>query len=301
MKMVRLVFGSLLVALTFTPVSNAQNTSALAAATGSPGAPPFFLNVVHMELQPGKNSTHSEQEAAIVRGYAEARIPVYWIEWDSITGPSGALYLNLFDSFEQAAQAGAAMGAGLAAHPDLAKMQEQLLRDNVTSLRTVFTLLRHDLSCGSVNFARARLLRVTTIKVRPGHEGEFFEAARSIRAAKEKAHADAAWAVYEVNAGMPSPTFLFFTPMRSFQEIDDSVARRNLYEDNQSDALQLKLREIARSAYISTESQIYSVGREQSHVSKEFAAGDPEFWNPPVHTSSASPVQSKPVAPETKQ
>jgi hypothetical protein len=281
----KLMFPLFGVPLVFSSTVGGRSSSS-AATAGGPGAPPKFLNVIHMALQPGKNSAHAEQEAAIVRGYRESKIPVYWLEWDSVTGPSGALYLNLFDSFEQAENAGAAMGAGLAANPKLAKMQEQLLLDNVTSLQTVFTLLREDLGYGTVNFAKARLLRVTTIEVRPGHEGEFVEAARSIRAASEKAHADVAWAVYEVNAGMATPAFLFITPMRSMKEIDAAVARRNLYEDAKGDVFQQRLREIARLAYATTESEIYSVGREQSHVSKEFAEEDPEFWKAPAEKSS---------------
>jgi hypothetical protein len=166
------------------------------------------------------------------------------------------------------------------------------LLDNVTSLQTVFTLLRDDLGYGTVNFAKARLLRVTTIEVRPGHEGEFVEGARSIRAASERSHADVAWAVYEVNAGIPSPAFLFITPMRSMKEIDAAVARRNLYEDAKGDAFQQRLREIARSAYTTLESQIYSVGREQSHVSKEFAAEDPGFWRAATDQSSEKAASS---------
>lgn len=293
----RTVLGFFVVSLLLTSTFRAQEATTV---TSRPGAAPKFLNVIHMALQPGKISAHHEQEAAIVRGYSESKIPVYWLEWDSVTGPSGALYLNLFDSFEQAEKAGAAMGSGLAANPQLAKMQEQLLLDNVTSLRTVFTLLRDDLGSGTVDFAKARLLRVTTIEVRPGHEGEFVEAARGIRAASERAHANVAWAVYEVNAGMAAPAFLYITPMRTMKEIDDAAARRNLYEDAK-DTFQQKLRDIARSAYVKTESQIYSIGREQSHVSKEFAAEDPEFWRPESAQSSGKAAPSDLAASKEKQ
>ena len=298
MRILRVMPGFFIIALLFASTSRPQGTP---APTVGPGAPPKFLNVIHMALQPGKNSAHAQQEAAIVRGYSESKIPVYWLEWDSVTGPSGALYLNLFDSFEQAENAGASMGSGLAANPKLAKMQEQLLLDNVTRLQTVFTLLREDLGYGVVNFAKARLLRVTTIEVRPGHEGEFVEAARSIRAASERLRADVAWAVYEVNAGMPSPTFLFITPMRSMKEIDTAVARRDLYEDTKGDGFQQRARKIARSAYATTESQIYSIGREQSHVSKEFAARDPEFWSPEAAQSSGKAASLDLAASKKKQ
>ena len=298
MRVFRVIVAFFIVSLLLTSTLRPQEPTTVMS---SPGAPPKFLNVIHMALQPGKNSAHHEQEAAIVRGYRESKIPVYWLEWDSVTGPSGALYLNLFDSFEQAENAGAAMSAGLAANPQLAKMQGQLLLDNVTSLQTVFTLLRGDLGYGTVNFAKARLLRVTTIEVRPGHEGEFVEAARSIRAASERTHAGVAWAVYEVNAGMAAPAFLFVTPMRSMKEIDDAVARRNLYEDAKGDTFQQKLRDFAQSAYVKTESQIYSIGREQSHVSKEFADQDPEFWSPEATQSSGKAAPSDLAASKKKQ
>lgn len=40
------------------------------------------------------------------------------------------------------------------------------------------------------------------------------------------------------------------------------------------------MQQIAREAYARTESNLYSINPEKSHVSKEFAAGDPEFWTP---------------------
>ena len=39
-----------------------------------------------------------------------------------------------------------------------------------------------------------------------------------------------------------------------------------------------RMEQIAREAYESTESNLYAVSPETSHVLKEFAAGDPQFW-----------------------
>jgi hypothetical protein len=41
-----------------------------------------------------------------------------------------------------------------------------------------------------------------------------------------------------------------------------------------------RVQRIARAAYAHTESNLYAISPEKSHVSKEFAAGDPEFWTP---------------------
>ena len=38
--------------------------------------------------------------------------------------------------------------------------------------------------------------------------------------------------------------------------------------------------QIAREAYAQTESNLYAISPEKSHVSKDLAAGDSEFWTP---------------------
>jgi len=41
-----------------------------------------------------------------------------------------------------------------------------------------------------------------------------------------------------------------------------------------------RMQQIARDAYTSTESNLYAVSPETSHVFKEFSDGDPDFWSP---------------------
>jgi hypothetical protein len=61
--------------------------------------------------------------------------------------------------------------------------------------------------------------------MRPGHEREFPEAFQEFSRPYEKTESDLPWVVYEVNAGMPSPTFLAFKPMRTLAQNDDLVKR----------------------------------------------------------------------------
>jgi len=56
-----------------------------------------------------------------------------------------------------------------------------------------------------------------------------------------------------------------------------------------------RMQQIARAARAHTESNLYAISPEKSHVSKEFAAGDPEFWTPkpPAPTRVAAKKSGK--------
>jgi hypothetical protein len=58
-----------------------------------------------------------------------------------------------------------------------------------------------------------RSVQLDIVRVKAGYDNEFREAWRNIVAAHTQAKMDEHWSVYEVDAGMPDTTFLFFYPM----------------------------------------------------------------------------------------
>ena len=67
--------------------------------------------------------------------------------------------------------------------------------------------------------------------------------------------------------------------MKSLAQNDDLLNLRERVREAEGDAAE-RMQQIAREAYASTESNLYAISPEKSHVSKEFAAGDPQFWAP---------------------
>jgi hypothetical protein len=67
--------------------------------------------------------------------------------------------------------------------------------------------------------------------------------------------------------------------MKAARQNDDLLNRRESLRAAEGEAAE-RMQQIAREAYASTESNLYSIQPEKSHVTKEFAAGDPEFWAP---------------------
>jgi hypothetical protein len=84
---------------------------------------------------------------------------------------------------------------------------------------------------------------------------------------------------YQVNLGMPWPTFFAFVPMRTLAQNDDLLNLPDLLHQAEGEGTE-RMQQIARAGYGRTESNLYAISPEKSPVPKEFAAGDPEFWTP---------------------
>jgi hypothetical protein len=248
----------------------------------SAGSPPQYLNVVHERLKPGHGAAYDGMLSSIRESYERFNIPAYWIELKSLTGPDEILAFNFADSFGDLEKMGAGMAAGVAAHPELAGLQDRLLAENTSSV-TNFIAERVDalgFHTATINFAKMRMLQVTVFHIRPGHEGEFAEAAKSIASAYEKVAGSPAWVIYAVHSGAPVPCYLMLTALSSLKDEDDAAARRAPVMDAAGPAVQQRLQEIARSAYDSIETNIYVVNPLLSHMPRAFTAEDPGYWMP---------------------
>jgi hypothetical protein len=258
-------------------------------ATVSKTGPPKFLNMVHQQLKPGRSGAYDELETSLARIYNRENLPIFWLELESMTGPSEVLYLHFFDSAEEMGKATEALSAGLTADPKLKEMQDRLLQDNISSATSVLAVRRDDLGyrANSMDFSKMRMLHLTTIFGHPGYERAFMQAEWSLSEASERVNAKAAWAVYEVTAGLPEPSFVIVTPMRSLTDVDDALETNQALRKVGGGAVEENLQELGRVAYGASDSQLFSVHQKASHVSREFAAGDPNFWS--QATSSPPP------------
>jgi len=257
----------------------AQENSASAHSAGSP---PRYINVVHERLKPGRDAAYDGMLANIRDDYERFNIPAYWIEMKSITGPDESFSLNFGDSFGDLEKMGAGVAAGVAAHPELAGLQDRLLAENTSNVSNFIAERVDPLGsrADSINFAKMRMLQVTVFHIRPGHEGEFAEAAKSIASAYEKVAGSPPWVIYAVHSGVPVPCYLMLTALSSLKDEDDAAARRAPAMEAAGAAVEQRLQEIARSAYDSIETNIYVVNPLLSHMPSDFTAEDPAYWMP---------------------
>ncbi len=239
-----------------------------AQTAGSAGAPPKVVLWVHQQMLAGKAGERDKLEAEICRKFEEFGIPIPWIEMEAVTGSPGALFLDPASSFEEMDRAGHLLGEAYGAHPELAQLQDQI-EERLASSKIVFAVRRDDLGGSRVDLSKARYLRINVVSVRPGHESDFAEADKII----SRVHADEARVVYAVDSGMTLPTFLVIEALRSLGDADKKPEATGMAEKDRK-----QLEQIARDAYTSVESNLYAIHPEMSHVSRGFAAEDPEFW-----------------------
>lgn len=286
-----------LLSITLVCVANGEPQQTMS----SPTAPPDVLLLVHQEFQLGKQNDRQRLDTAISRACEKIAVPNSWIDLESVTGKRERLSFDPFDSFAQMDDAFAAWPQIFGSHPDLAGWQQEL-QALETNERTIIATRRSDLSyqARTIDLSKARFMRVLEVQMRPGYDEEFAEAFRILRAAYLKIRADTPWVVYQVNVGMPSPAFLTFVPMRELKQNDDLLSWRGLLREAEGEASASRMRQIAREAYIVSESNLYAISPEMSHVSKDFAAGDPAFWSPKSAALFQSAPQNASQAPKPR-
>ena len=268
-------FGAILLSLVCASILSGQD----AKAANPPAGPPSILLFVHQEILPGRASDRQKLETNIARACDRLDAPSFWIDLQSLTGPRGALFFDTFDSFEHLEESDANWRQFYAAHPDLTRVKDDI-DALVGSERTIVAVRRDDVGylADSIDLSENGFMRILEVRLFPGHENDFVEALRILADAYTKIKTDTPWLAYQVNLGMTSPSFPVLVPMSELGQNDDLLSlRENLLSAEGEEGAE-RLRQIAPESYATTESNLYAVKPEMSHVSKEFAAGDMDFW-----------------------
>jgi hypothetical protein len=269
------------------------------------GITPNTLLLYRADLIPGKEAAYTQTEADIVRGYANAKIPAYWLALQSATGSPHVLYFNGFDTFAAIERAGTDVAEGLNTYPEIASLQQKL-QEFVTATRTIMAFRRDDLSyhLNKIDLAKARYVRVSIFQLRPGYEDEFADAFRARARIHETNDIEAPWMIYQVHSGLTLPAFLEFQPMDSLGEIDDALdrerrGRRASGEKRQSPAQNQKW---MKDAEASIEIQVYNVSLAMSYLSAQSVAAATTPAHPAFERNggeAAKPGQSPRTPPSS--
>jgi hypothetical protein len=270
----------------------------LAQTPPAPSGPPKVLQIFREEVKAGRAAAHQKWETGWPKAFAKANWPTNYLTMVSVTGPTEAWFMTAYDSF-------AAWGKdieGLDKNTAFKNEYDRLSEGDAQFLsgaRSIVAAFREDLSTPvpavPVVLPKMRYFRVITFRVRPGHDSDFMDAAKMIRAGYEKAKVELGWATYQIVSGMATPTFMVFLPMKSLDEIDTGLMNSKKLADAQGEENQKKLAKMAADGYLSVETNIYAFDPKMSYPAKDFAAADPEFWNPkpasPAKKPAAKPAQ----------
>lgn len=252
----------------------------VALAQGLPTKQPKMITIVREEVKVGRAAEHARHEAGWPAAYEKAKSPDYYLAMTSLTGPNEAWYVIPWESHAALADSMKRDDKDPVLSAELARLA---LADAeyTSSVRTIQALARADLSVGTFpELSKARFFQITTIRVRPGHDAQAEAAAKAYGAARMRAAPKIGFRVYQVIAGMPTPTFLIISSVEGYAEFDETTAAHEatlkaLTADEQ--ALRNKFQ---TEGVISSEMNRFKLDPLQSYVSKETRAKDPEFWSP---------------------
>jgi hypothetical protein len=240
----------------------------------------------------GRGGQHVITEAGWPRAFAKAKTKNYYLAMTAVYGPQEAWFLEGHESMAELDESNKAIDAAPGLNAELDKLS-QADAANISGARGLLGRFRPELSNpGKVDVAKTRVWEVLVFQVRPGHEGDFNEAAKIYKTTVEGAKLDFPWATYEVLAGMPGPVYLVFLPHETLTEIDPATGVGAEVGKALSAESQKRLSTLAEG-YTSVDDIVFSLSPQMSYMSDEFVARDPKFWTrkPPAakkQTASAS-------------
>lgn len=256
------------------------SSASVALSQGVPTSQPNMITITREEVKTGHNAMHAAFEVGWPAAYAKAKSPYYYLAMVAMTGPNEAWYVSSYASH-------AAYGESMKLESNDKTLSAELARlqkgdaDHINSVRTLHAVARTDLSYGAFpDMGLARFWEITTFRVRPGNEQGFESAAKAYAAAAKRAVPDMSWRAYEVIAGLPGPTYLIFSSVRSFAEFDRSMAHAMEISKAFTPEELSTLQKFAATGMINAETQRFRLDPSQSYVDNATKQKDKEFWSP---------------------
>ena len=253
---------------------------AFAQGQGLPTSQPSLITIIREEVKAGRTADHARIEAGWPVAFGRANSPDYYLAMTSMTGLPEAWFIIPAASHAAYGQIDSryANDAGMTAELDrLSRADGEVLN----SIRTIQAVARPDLSMGAYpDLSKQRFWEITIARVRPGHEQEFDAAAKAYGAAAQRSAPNAQYRVYQVIAGMPTPTYIIFASVASYGDFDQMMAEGTKTMSAATPAEMGSLEKFFKEGTLTWESNRFRLEPKLSYVSREVRSSDPAFWGP---------------------
>lgn len=248
-------------------------------AQSLPTTQPKVLQIFREQIKTGHDAAHAVNERGWPEAFAQAKSPDYYLAMASMTGRSEVWYVAPWDSYT-------AWGKAMARDEANTELSAQLQRLSLADAQHLdgYDVLEAvgvpELSHGTFpDLNRARFFEITTMRLRPGTEAQFAEAAKAYGALAGKNAPGMSWRVYRVSAGLPGPSFLIFSSVQSFGEFDQMMAADEAIMKGATPQDVAVLQKFSTESLVTAVTNKYRLDPTMSYVSAETRASDPAFWN----------------------
>jgi hypothetical protein len=248
-------------------------------AQALPTTQPKIIQIFREQIKTGHDAAHGVNERGWPEAFAQAKSPDYYLAMVSMTGRAEVWYVAPWESY-------AAWGKAMARDEGNAELSAQLQRlsmadaEHLDGFDVLEGVAMPDLSHGTFpDLNRTRFWEITSMRLRPGTEAQFAEAAKAYAALAGKNAPGMSWRVYRVSAGLPGPTFLIFSSVQSFGEFDKMMAADEAIMKGATPQDMAVLQKFSTESLVTAVSNKYRLDPTMSYVSAETRATDPAFWN----------------------
>jgi hypothetical protein len=263
-------------------------SASAAFAQALPTSQPNFLMIYREQVKVGHTADHAKVEAGWPAAYDKAKDPYTYIALVSLTGRNEAWFVTPFES-----QQAIADSMKREDDPALAPSLERLSRadaEQISDGQAILARARKDLTHGQYpDGAKQRFYSITIFRVKPGHEGDFEAAAKAFGAAVDQAGVQRDFRVYQVIAGMPSPTYFVFTSFTDYGAFDQYLANGEAAMKAATSEQRAALDKASADGLINTETIRFRLDPVMSYVPQSVRAQDPAFWMPKTALAEPNP------------
>jgi len=267
-----------LVSLALSSLFVASALVAAAQAT-TPPAPPKVLVIQREYLKPGKaGAIHASSEANFVRAVTDAKWATHYIAMDSMSGPTRALFMSGYDSFDawgkdqETTNANPALSAAI----DQASLTDGEL---LTRYESLVYLYHPEMSLhATVDISHARYWQLQTFHVKPGHDKDWSDLVKIYTDGFANLPA-ANWATYESQfAEDNGGVWVVITPLKNLGEVDNAMADGAKFWTGLSAANQKRVGDLAAASIESSQKNVFAVNPKESYVDPAWVTSAPEIW-----------------------
>jgi len=257
---------------------------------------PKVLAITCEFTKPGKaGMVHDKAESAFVQAMTRAKWPTHYTGMTSLSGKQRALFLTQYESFEawekdtQATQKNTALSAAL----DRAFMSDGELLDSLD--QGVFVFNEEQSLRPRADLSQMRYLEISAYRVRPGHDGEWRELVKMVKAAYEKAVPESHWGIFDQVFGGEGDVHLVLISRKSLAEVDHGAEEDKLFAAAMGEKGMKKLDELVAASVESSQHNLFAFNPAMSYVPDEWIKSAPDFWKP---KPTAMPAKPKPAMDE---
>jgi hypothetical protein len=249
-----------------------------AAQEGSKPAP--VLQIFRETIKEGRGAAHEKLEAEYATAFRKANFPGHYIALSTMSGPAEVWFVMPMASFAASQENDKALEKeplkGAIAMMDA---RDGELRANS---RAIWAVHRPDLSYRADRFdpVKTHYVVAGTLRVRLGKEEDFVAGAKLYFGAHEKASIDECILAYQVVAGAPAGTYLFFTMLDSMAALDGEPERMQKVRQAMGEENFSRLMKGGGDVFASIEDTMFQVKPGMSYPPQAMLDADPAFWKP---------------------